>query len=72
MIEVFVYYVTNVYAQDIKACKLLNSLSISIIKGGIFIDTWPVTGIIQMLSALLFSQYLFSQHSFSQGYAEKV
>jgi hypothetical protein len=52
-IEVLVYYVTNAYLQGTRECELLNSLSKSIMKGGTFIDEWPATGTIQMLSAYI-------------------
>jgi hypothetical protein len=53
MIKTFIGYVTNVYPQGVKACKLLDSLSMHIMRGGSFTTYWPAPDILEELSSYM-------------------
>lgn len=49
MIEAFLTYLTNVYPNGVRICKLLDSLAESLMKGGSVIEKWPKPDIVNTI-----------------------
>ena len=51
MIKALLCYIVNVYPEGLKLCKLLDQLSLHIMKGGACNDSWPDPTILEKLGS---------------------
>jgi hypothetical protein len=51
MIKALLYYIVNVYPEGVKLCKLLDSLSQHIMKGGTYNSHWPDSTILNNIGS---------------------
>jgi hypothetical protein len=51
MIKALLSYIVNIYPEGVKLCKLLDSLSQHIMKGGTCNDHWPNSALSEKLNS---------------------